>query len=298
MLTIEGLKRKIQGTEDLRSVVRTMKALAAVSIRQYEKAVESLEDYYRTVEMGLQVLLKNRPDVVAEQRSGIGGVGAIIFGSDQGMVGQFNENIISYAFGKLDQFGVPTIRRSVYGIGTRLIGSLEGREYPLDGKFRLPGSVVGITPAVQELLVATENWREERKLSRIVVFYNKPKKKSGCRPYYIQLWPVDPHWFWTLERREWPTNMLPTFTMSWHDLFSSLVRQYLFVTLYRAYAESLASENSSRLASMQAAEKNIDEGLAELSTEYQHQRQEAITSELLDIVSGFKALTSRRAVQV
>ncbi|MGB7443787.1 MAG: hypothetical protein WA919_22210 [Coleofasciculaceae cyanobacterium] len=55
-MTTESIKRKINSSQDLQSVVKTMKALAAVSIRQYEKAVESLVDYNRTVEMGLQII--------------------------------------------------------------------------------------------------------------------------------------------------------------------------------------------------------------------------------------------------
>ncbi len=81
--------------------------------------------------------------------------------------------------------------------------------------------------------------------------------------------------------------------MNWDDLFSSVVRQYLFVSLYRAFAESLKSENASRLSSMQAAQKNIEERLTELNSQHRHQRQSSITSELLDIVSGFEALNSR-----
>ena len=73
-------------------------------------------------------------------------------------------------------------------------------------------------------------------------------------------------------------------------LLSRLVRQYLFVSLFRAMAESLAGENASRIASMQAAEKNIQERLAELSTAYNQRRQTAITEELLDVVTGFEAL--------
>jgi F-type H+-transporting ATPase subunit gamma len=59
MQTTESLKRRIKSAGDLLSVVKTMKALAAVSIRQYQKAVESLEDYNRTVEMGCKLCLKN-----------------------------------------------------------------------------------------------------------------------------------------------------------------------------------------------------------------------------------------------
>jgi len=75
------------------------------------------------------------------------------------------------------------------------------------------------------------------------------------------------------------------------SLFSSLIREYLFVSLFRAFAESLASENASRLAAMQGAEKNIEEQLGELNRRYHQQRQMSITEELLDIVSGYEALS-------
>jgi F-type H+-transporting ATPase subunit gamma len=79
--------------------------------------------------------------------------------------------------------------------------------------------------------------------------------------------------------------------MDWDLLFRRLVRQHLFVSLYRAFAESLASEHASRLTSMQGAEKNIEERLGELWSSFHRQRQMSITEELLDIVSGFMALS-------
>lgn len=69
-----------------------------------------------------------------------------------------------------------------------------------------------------------------------------------------------------------------------------MIQQYFFITLYRSLCYSLASENASRLASMQAAEKNIDERLDELNASFRRQRQNQITEEINDIVSGFKAI--------
>ena len=74
------------------------------------------------------------------------------------------------------------------------------------------------------------------------------------------------------------------------ELFAALIREYLFASLFRALAESMASENASRLESMQAAERNIDERLRALTLEARQVRQSAITSELLDIISSFEAL--------
>src|ERR1700691_1165009 len=99
--TTESLRRKIDGAGDLQGVVRSMKALAASSIGQYEKAVQSLEDYYRTVELGLSVCLRHteaapfaaaKPPPKGDPRKEM--LGAVVFGSDQGLVGRFNEVLV------------------------------------------------------------------------------------------------------------------------------------------------------------------------------------------------------------
>jgi F-type H+-transporting ATPase subunit gamma len=74
----------------------------------------------------------------------------------------------------------------------------------------------------------------------------------------------------------------------------ALVREYLFVSLFSACAESLASENASRLAAMQRAEKNIDELLEEQNRTFHRLRQSAIDEELFDVISGFEALATPR----
>ena len=97
MQAIEALRRKIAGAEDLLEVVKTMKVLAAVNIRHYERAVASLVRYNHTVELGLQALLRRQlgpslPSGAAES----GKEGFILFGADQGLCGQFNEHIVEW----------------------------------------------------------------------------------------------------------------------------------------------------------------------------------------------------------
>ena len=74
-----------------------------------------------------------------------------------------------------------------------------------------------------------------------------------------------------------------------------LIRQYLFVSLYRAVANSLAAEYSSRLNSMQSAEQKIQDWQQKLQNEYRQQRQNAITEELLDIMAGFEVVTENNS---
>jgi F-type H+-transporting ATPase subunit gamma len=72
----------------------------------------------------------------------------------------------------------------------------------------------------------------------------------------------------------------------------ALIREYLFISLFRACAESLASENASRLAAMERAEKNINELLEDLNRTFHRLRQSGIDEELFDVVSGFEALNA------
>jgi len=290
MQTIESLKRKIKSAGDLLSVVKTMKVLAAVSIRQYEKALESLVEYNRTVEMGLQVVLKKRPMEIRIAEPALKErLGAIVFGSDQGMVGQFNEVIARHAVSEMDKLQVKLENRMVMAVGLRVITYLEEAGQPVEEYFSQPGSTAAITPAVEDMTLKMEEWLSQQKINQIVIFYNR-EIGASYSPHTIHLLPVDPGWFQDLEQKPWPSRSIPVFTMDWNRLFSSLIQQYLFVSLYRSFAESLASENAGRLASMHAAERNIEDLLGELNFQFHQQRQSSITEELLDIVAGFEAL--------
>jgi F-type H+-transporting ATPase subunit gamma len=294
METIESLQRRIASVGDLLSVVRTMKALAAVSIRQYEKAVEALLDYSRTVELGAQVLVRERRDELSlNAPRGESKLGAIIFGSDQGMCGQFNEEIATYALTMMDELDARRAGRRVLAIGGRVSGHLLAAKQPLEELFSTPASTGGITPLVQDILLQIDQWGAQDGVQQVYLFFNTLDRGASYSPHNLHLLPMDVERLQRLAKRPWPSPVLPTFHMDWNRLFSALVRQYLFISIYQAAATSLASENAARLAAMQAAEKNIQEHIAELTIRYHQQRQTAITEELLDIVSGFEVLAGR-----
>jgi F-type H+-transporting ATPase subunit gamma len=141
-------------------------------------------------------------------------------------------------------------------------------------------------------VIRIEQWRAGGEVDRIVLFNNEPTSGSSYRPRRVPLIPLDVDWLQSLRETPWPSRCLPMHTMLWDELFAFLVRQFFFVALYRALVESLASENAARLSAMQIAEKNVQERLDEIKTQYNHQRQSSITAELQDIVSGFEALVS------
>ena len=292
MQTTESLKRRIKSAGDLLSVVKTMKALAAVSIRQYQKAVESLEDYNRTVEMGLQIVLKERMGAMMQSKeAAVKRMGAIIFGSDQGLCGQLNEQISVFALDHIKEAGVKKENRKALAVGARVADYVEDAGQSIDELLATPSSTAGITPLVQEIIMVIEEWHFRQNVDHFMLFYNDYISGSNYHPYKVQLLPVNRDWLKDIARKKWDSKSLPIFRMDCNKIFSSLIREYLFVSLYRAFAESLASENASRLASMQNAEKNIEEQMQDLHVQFHRTRQMTITEELLDIVAGFEALS-------
>ncbi len=295
MQTIESIKRQINSVEDLLSIVETMKMMAAINIRHYERSVAAIDSYNRTVETGFQVLLREQPNEITPERADPDPVpGVVMFGSDQGMCGQFNEQIAAFSMEELSRLGVQRKHWVILALGARLTAHLQAEEQPVDDAWTIPGSVKGITPLVQDIVLKIDVWRTERGVSHILLFYNRPLSGATYRPHMLQLLPVDWERFRHMAREEWPSRSLPMFTMDWQRLLSALLRQYLFVSIYRAFAESLMSENASRLATMQSAERNIQEHLEDLNTLFHQQRQHSITEELLDIIAGFEALTTNK----
>jgi F-type H+-transporting ATPase subunit gamma len=300
--TTASLRRKIGGAGDLQSVVRTMKAVAASSIGQYEKSVRALADYYRIVELGLGACFRKSgpaPLIAERKRQTVAGaIGAVVFGSDQGLVGQFNDVVADYAVKTLA--ALPA-KPAVWAVGERIHARLSDAGLPLMGLFTVPNSVKAITPLVGQILMESETRRSpsatlrtgQGEVAELHLFYNRPTSGAVYAPVSQRLLPLDENWRRKLAELPWPTGNLPEVMGGGTTTLRALIREYLFVSLFRACAESLASENASRLAAMQRADKNIDELLEDLNRTFHRLRQSGIDEELFDVISGFEALSQR-----
>ncbi len=289
--TTESLRRKISSAGDLQSVVRTMKAMAASSIGQYEKSVRALADYYRTVELGLGACFReNEPAATVVERKApthAGAISAIVFGSDQGLVGQFNDVVADYAIKTL---AAPAGKCHVWAVGERVHARLADAGLPLVGLFTVPNSVQAITPLVGQIQIESEAHRDKAENAPLWVFHNRPLSGALYEPVSQRLLPLDAQWQQSLAKVSWPTHNLPEVIGSSTATLRALIREYLFISLFRACAESLASENASRLAAMERADKNINDLLEQLHGTFHQLRQSGIDEELFDVIAGFEAL--------
>ena len=291
---MESLRRKVESAGELGSVVRTMKAMAASNITQFDMAVSSLSDYYRTIVLGLLACFSREKIEIPAQQSKRKEkqIGAIVFGSDIGLVGAFNDRLAEFITESLHTISG---KKEIWVVGERIQLRLKDAGFPATKLFTVPNSVSAITPLVERILIESEQSNEKGEADDFYIFHNRPEKTGGYKQVRQRLFPLDEKWKQDMSLLKWPTHKLPQVIGNPTSALSALIREYLFVSLYRACAESLASENEGRLEAMQRAEKNIEELLGVLNHEFNRLRQDSIDEELFDVIAGFEALQEKRA---
>lgn len=284
MQGLQAIKKSIDSAENLRSIVSTMKAHASSNINQFQNAAKASREYRRVLDMSLYVVLSDEEEIPKLEEVKEGSILHIAFGSDHGLAGRFNERITSYALEKIPR----DKGDKIIIIGQQLYQRLKS-DFDIHETFMQPQTTEHISSMVNRLLLQIDEMRNETSIEKIILYYNRPSDNSGFTERTELLFPIDLHEL-AKSKVKWESRSIPTYFMEKQEMISDLIRQYFFITLYRAFCFSLASENASRLASMQSAEKNIDTRLEELNFLFRRERQNSITEELNDIVSGFKAI--------
>ena len=348
MKTLEQHRGQLKTVADIRSVVATMKTLAAARIRQFESVANATQSYIDNLELALQILLQHhhRPTTIASAAHPDASVGVILLGTDQGFCGRFNANIVETFAKKFlaqqfnqkehqfsNRFESPYQTESQYApaaqpsgssdkpdklaadsradspnsnsspsstnprilcMGAKLNILLQARGIQPNEVFAAPSSVNGVNSVVHELLRAIICWQDTHAIEVIHLVFNQRRRSAEPEVFFHQLLPLDAKYLNSISVRPWQSNSLPALSLPWAGAFSSVIRQWLFIQVYRSVAESLASENFSRIAAMQQAESNIDRRYDELKSSFNHARQQIITDELRDIIGGFEAGSRRK----
>jgi len=218
METLERLGQRLDSFGNLRDIVSTMKTLSAASIHQYEQAVHSLTDYRRTVELGLHIALRESELPPARQPGKDGLLAAVIFGSDYGLCGRFNEEITQFALERMELVSTAPDRR-ILTVGLRTADLLGKTGQSVSEVLNLPGSANQIGGTIQEILFHIDRWREETGLGWLYLFHNCPSGRSSFRPISLHLLPLHLQRFRKLKEDAWPSRNLPTYSMDRQVMF-------------------------------------------------------------------------------
>jgi F-type H+-transporting ATPase subunit gamma len=174
----------IDSAENLKSIVGTMKAYASSNIVQFQTAAKASMEYNEIINMSLYIVLKDQQEKKSSQNKEEYGSLYIVFGSDHGLAGRFNENISLFAEDILKKDY--NEKNKLLVIGQQIYSRLYDRK-ELAGSYLAPQSVESIIESVLDILLKIEEYRENTK--KIILIYICRESTVPLRKkvkYYIQ----------------------------------------------------------------------------------------------------------------
>lgn len=287
--TLETLARRTTSMQGIRSVVHTMKTLSVINSAPYEQAAKAIETYHETVLDGLHAFFTHFGPLKTGSSDQAQKV-LIVFGSDHGLCGNYNEALADHV--ATQHIKATVGLTTVLCVGAQMADALADQNIKTDEALFPAASVDGIgrlANLLTQRLEAIRKAAHPRDLA-VSLAYVARDASIGQGPVVTTLLPLNKGLLADLEGKPWKSRSRPFFSMPANDLFMALLRSHIFATLFRAIAEALMTENAARLGLMQQAEKSVDEQLDDLQTETRAVRQDQITTELLDVIIGFEAL--------
>ena len=178
-------------------------------------------------------------------------------------------------------------------IGQRLNSLVEQAGFAVYGGIGISNSVKIVSSLAEKILLTIDKVTRKERVDHVSVCYHRRQGNSTVVLENRQIIPYDKTMWKNLRTKQWETNNFPSVASDKMRLFTALINEALMITMVRFLNDSLASEHFTRMTNMQEAEKNIDENLELMNLQYQQKRQENITDELIDVISGADAMRKK-----
>jgi F-type H+-transporting ATPase subunit gamma len=272
---LSDVQARAQSLHELQQIVGAMRAMAAARVQEAQAALEGTRSYAQIIGDAIAEALPLLPEPPGRGIAAKGAArGLVLFMAEHGFTGAFNDQLAEAAGN----------RAALFVVGSRGRGLIEERGLTPAWTTEMATQAGAVSDAARR--IADELYRrfERGSLAAVEILYFQ-SHDSGRRALERQsLLPVD------LGRFRRPRSTVPPLTnLAPHLLIAGLLGEYVFAQLAHAAMESFASENSARLAAMQSAREKLDELLIDLQSLERRLRQEQITTELLEIVTGTEA---------
>ena len=286
--TLEHLSRKNDTLTSIRGIVHTMKTLSAINAAPYEQAAQSIEAYHHTVLQGLAAFVYRTGGIsLLAQSTQPSRRLLVVFGSDHGLCGNYNELLANAA----TEYNTaePIAEQHILCIGSRMRNALLEQQLTPGVVLMPPASADGVGRLAGDIVTHIDSLGRGQPLANLAVtlVFTRRAEHGYQETVTRALLPLDNSLLQPVQR--WQSRSLPDYTMAADTLLSSLVRNHVFASVFRASAEAMVTENATRLALMQQAEESVDEQLEVVKQELSSVRQDEITNELMDIVIGHLA---------
>ncbi len=279
MARLADIEAHLASMGELSQVVSAMRSLAATRVRQAQEALAGIRRYEGVVGAAIARAAALAPagDGGAPPAPEGGGRVVLLLGSEHGFVGAFNERLVE-SLGQTEGLAL-----HVVGARCALVASEHG--YEVVRRSAMASHPVGVLEVARGLAADLYRRIEAGDVRAVDVVYTRSVRGGSSIIERAALFPLDLAPFAPAVPPPAPLHHLPS-----RQLIERLVAELVLAELTRAAMESLASENAARLRAMEAAKDNVEHKLEGLRRTERVLRQEAITSELLEVVAGAQAL--------
>jgi F-type H+-transporting ATPase subunit gamma len=269
------IQRHIASIGELRDIIGALRSLAGIRVQEAQRGLLGVRRYGQTVADAIGAALALIPAPPQEAGSTAGRQGLVMFMAEHGFVGGFNERIMAAAEAPLAAACV------LFVIGSRGAARIEEGGRKIDWLCPMATRTSGIIAMVRQLTRELYRRIAAGELSGINVMFARHEQGRAEAIETRQLLPLDAQPPARRQARVPPLCNLPP-----RLLVEELIADHVFALLVEAAVESLASENAARFAAMEAAHDNISKRLDRLRQEARGARQDEITGELLELITG------------
>ncbi len=284
MPSLRDIKRRISSVKSTQKITRAMKMVAAAKLRRAQEAILRTRPYaYHMRDLVNSLALRSERDMHPLLRPGGGGkIGIIVVTADRGLCGAFNSNIVNEAMRVLkERFSGREIELSV--VGRKGVDALRRRPCTIRATH------LGIFDrdamrAAAEIIDNVIADYAKGETDGVYCIYNEFKSAIQQRVTLERLLPFEP-----AEPQDGAVIDY-VYEPSAGAVFDALLTKHLQVQMHRVLYESAASEHGARMTAMDAATENAADVIDRLTLFYNRARQDAITKELIEVVSGAEAL--------
>lgn len=283
---LKALRARIRSIGKTKKITRAMEMVSAAKLRKTEGVMKSSRPFMQKIQMllGRLALSTGAEEHPLFQKSETGIPLLVVFTSDRGLCGAFNANILKRAAVELK--ANPALR--LYVIGRK--GRDYLRRYYRDRIFKEVVDVPGLDPETAEKIAADLlDGFMNGQYSTVNILYPHVISTASNQPVVERYLPMDPTAFGvTEEEARHPIDYI--LEPSPERVFDAVLPRYLKSKIFLTLAESQTAEHSSRMMAMNNATKNCNELGGMLTLRLNKARQAAITTEIIEIVSGAEAL--------
>lgn len=288
MATLRQIRNRIRGVRKTQKITRAMKVVAATRLGRAQKRlfasrpwVDRIKELLTNVmEVAEDVVIQDTPLLRKEEKGPINSV-LIVITSDRGLCGAFNSNTNRFALDFIESKAQGEVKLVVVGLkGKRYFEGLGLNiilQYPLVGTLGLDEIAKEIATKVIELFIAEE-------IDQAYILYNEFRTFLAGKISLEKVLPIEP------PRKRAIGKIDYLYEPNFKEVIESLIASTFKGVVYRALLESQTTEEAARMMAMDYATENAEEIIADLTLSYHRKRQEAITREMIEIVSGAEAL--------